>query len=266
VLVSFDYVLLLILCIFALFSNLSVFLTFRLFFININLHISLFIYVGSTTIAALLCQRSVVAVERDPKQFQEICKRVVKLGNILNDPNQLVFNDDKSFPASTEPFGEKYNFQQQVGDHAVLHRGFRLAAFRQMNGYSIVNPEVESTARLEKNVRPAPAVVQDKTLSSSSSSSSSSTFFVPLLQGQEQHVFSDLDYVGPFSEWKPLEFAKQKAEWCTLHGSQRHGGFKLDDSEESFVYSTLPDVDMKSSDFDDITPSEPVRHLLLCSY
>jgi hypothetical protein len=215
----------------------------------------MFFYAGSTTIAALLCQRSVVAVERDTKQFQEICKRVVSLGNILNDPTQLAFNDDKSFPSPSEPMGDRYNFKVQVGDHSIAHRGFALHDFRKMNGYvgadvEEIEDDDDETQRMVEtspDLRPAPA----------SSSSSSGAFFKPLKKGEEQFLF---DYHGPPETWTPLVFAQMDADWDTLFGDETHGCFpNKSDDEESYENASLQDFKMEDEDFDSIGVDEPVR-------
>jgi hypothetical protein len=191
-----------------------------------------------------------VAVERDPKQFLEICKRVVNLGSVLMDKTVHVYNDDKSFPYPTEPMGSKYNFQVEVDGKQCSLRGFPLSAFRRMNGYNMDTLDIVCTDVLDGG--PTPSTSSTATvLSSSSSSSSSSTSLVnPIIDTEDFLTYS---YV--FAE----------ATWETLHGSDITDGFvsRRDTSSDVRSVSSVEDEPMRDGDYEPMDDSEPVR-LYLC--
>jgi hypothetical protein len=204
----------------------------------------------------------VVAVERDPKQFQEICKRVVNLGNCLNDPTQLTYNDDKSFPSLKESMGDRYNFKVQVGDHTVCHRGFPLSEFRRLNGYTGEYEELVPDEFVEQDDIPdrSPDPTPKPTPSPSRSlppGPATPPFFVPLLKGQDQYLF---DYSGPEHTWEALKFCPRAADWDTLHGTELTKMYPARDSDsDSYEYTSEQDWKMTSDDYDSISDNEPVR-------
>jgi hypothetical protein len=111
-----------------------------------------FFVLGSTSVAAILAGRSVIAVEKDPVQVNIICQRLTELSMDLTNPDINQWNVDRSGPKESE---DTWTIIRRGHLRTVKARGVRLRPVRELYNieYKPTIEQVKSADLHQQNLK-----------------------------------------------------------------------------------------------------------------